>query len=202
MVVLVSALLGLIVAFVLAMTRIERVPLLSQISAVMVSFIRGTPIFIQMFVVYYGLPMVLLLVGINIMRMEKIIFVFIAYALNVGAFFSEIIRSSILAVPREQWDAAYAVGHGKLRTYIRIVIPQSISIATPSLGVTMTGLLQDTSLTFAMGIVDVIGRSRSLGTHYQHALEGYVVAGIIFVVLALIIDWVFGILAKRARTRN
>jgi L-cystine transport system permease protein len=155
-----------------------------------------------MFVVYYGLPMVLLLAGINIMRAEKIIFVFIAYALNVGAFFSEIIRSAILSVPREQWDAAYSVGHSKLRTYIRIVIPQSISIATPSIGVTLTGLLQDTSLTFAMGIVDVLGRARSLGGHYYHSLEGYVVAAFFFVVLSFGIDWIFGILSKRARTRE
>jgi L-cystine transport system permease protein len=202
MVVFVAASTGLVIGALLALARIERIPVLSQFGAALVSFIRGTPIFIQMFVVYYGLPMALLHVGINIMRAEKIIFVFITYGLNAGGFFSEIIRSAVLSVPREQWDAAMAIGHPKYQTYLRIIIPQSVVTAIPSMGVTMTGLFQDTSLTFAMGVVDVIGKARSLGIHTTHTLEGYFVAALIFVVFAALIERLFVFLEQATRTQR
>jgi L-cystine transport system permease protein len=202
MVVFIAAAFGMIAGALMALFRVERVPVLSQLSALLVSFIRGTPIFIQMFVVYYGLPMLLLAVGINIMRVEKIIFVFITYALNVGAFFSEIIRSAILSVPRDQWDAALAAGHPKYQAYLRIIIPQSVVIAIPSIGVTLTSLFQDTSLTFAMGVVDIIGKARSLGNRTTHTLEAYFVAAIIFVVFAELIERLFALLEQATRTQR
>ncbi|MDR1095178.1 MAG: ABC transporter permease subunit, partial [Spirochaetaceae bacterium] len=88
---------------VMAIMRIERVPVLSQVSAFLVSFMRGTPVLIQMFVIYYGLPLVLLPLGINIVRADKMLFIYIAFSLNASAFFSEIVRSSLLAVPSVQW---------------------------------------------------------------------------------------------------
>ena len=95
------------------------------------SFIRGTPIFIQLFVVYYGFPILLLPQGIDITRSSKLLFVLIAYALNAGGFASEMIRSAALAVPKDQWDVAASVGLSRPQTYFRVIIPQIAVIAIP-----------------------------------------------------------------------
>jgi L-cystine transport system permease protein len=201
-IVFVAMVLGIVLGALLAIVRIERVPVLDKIAAVLVSFVRGTPIFIQMFVIYYGLPMLLLLVGINIMRAEKMLFVYIAYGINAAAFFAEIFRSAILSVPNDQWDAALSIGHSKIQAYLRIITPQSAIIAIPSVGVMLTGLLQDTSLTIAMGVTDVVGKARALGNHNMHLLEAYIDTAIIFIILSILIERIFAFLEYKTRMQR
>jgi L-cystine transport system permease protein len=193
---------GLLFGMLLAIPRIERTPILSQFSRVVISFLRGTPIIIQMFIVYYGLPMLLQTMKIDITGWDKIYFIFVTYALNTGAFFAEIIRSSILSVPKSQSEAAAAAGLTRFQTYRRIIVPQSVSIAIPSLGMSMTGLLQDTSLAFTLGVLDVIGRVRALGALTSHVLEGYVVAAAIFILLSVGLEKVFGYIERKTRYRT
>lgn len=181
----------------IALVRIEKIPVAAQLCRVYVSFIRGTPIIIQMFLVYYALPFLLLHAGIDITRADKIWFVYITYGINSGAYFSEIFRPAILAVPKSQWDAGAASGLTKAQIYRRIVLPQSVVIAVPSLGVMMTGLLQDTSLAFALGVLDVIGRVRALGALTSRVLEGYVTAACIFVALSIALEKLFGFIEQR-----
>jgi L-cystine transport system permease protein len=202
MIVFVAMIFGVLLGTLLAIVRIERVPVLQNIAVVLISFVRGTPIFIQMFVLYYGLPMLLLLVGINIMRAEKMVFVFIAYGVNTAAFFAEIFRSAILSVPSDQWDAALSIGHSRAQAYLRIITPQSAVIAIPSVGVMMTGLLQDTSLTIAMGVIDVVGKARALGKHNMHLLEAYIDTAIIFIILSIFIERTFAFLERKTRTQR
>jgi L-cystine transport system permease protein len=199
LIVLVATLSGLVLGLLLAFPRLEKIPILSQFCQVSVSFIRGTPILIQMFIVYYALPMLLLQIGINITRWDKIYFIYITYGINTGAYFSEIIRSSILSVPVSQWDAAAAAGLTRIQAYRRIIIPQSAVIAIPSLGTSITSLLQDTSLAFALGITDVIGRVRALGAITSRILEGYVVAALIFIALTVILEKFFGYIETKTR---
>jgi L-cystine transport system permease protein len=199
LIVLAATLSGLAVALLLAFPRLEKIPVLSQLCQVSVSFIRGTPILIQMFILYYALPMLLLRLGINITRWNKIYFIYITYGINTGAYFSEIIRSSILSVPAAQWDAAAAAGLTRVQAYRRIIIPQSVVIAIPSLGTSMTSLLQDTSLAFSLGILDVIGRVRALGAITSRILEGYVVAALIFIVLTIALEKTFGYIEAKTR---
>jgi L-cystine transport system permease protein len=199
LIVLVATVLGLFIGLLLAFARLEKIPLLSQVSRVLVSFIRGTPILIQMFIVYYGLPMLLLRWGINITRWDKIYFIYITYGINTGAYFSEIIRSAVLSVPKAQKDAAAAIGLTRLQAYVRIIIPQSLVIAVPSLGTSITSLLQDTSLAFALGILDVIGRVRALGAITSRILEGYVVAALVFIALTITLEKLFGFIEVKTR---
>jgi L-cystine transport system permease protein len=202
LIVVVSGVFGMILGTLMAVARIERVPVARQAAAVLVSFIRGTPIFIQLFVIYYGLPLVLLVFGINIMRASKMFFVLVAYAVNVAGFTSEIIRSSVLAVPRSQWDAALSVGHNKLWCYLRVIAPQSAVISIPSFGGFAVSMLGDTALAGAMGIVDVLERAKVLGQHTLHTLEAYFVVAVIFVTLSVLIDKLFAGLEKKTSTRK
>ncbi|MDR1030338.1 MAG: amino acid ABC transporter permease [Treponema sp.] len=193
---------GFLFGAIMAIMRIERVPVLRQVSAFLVSFMRGTPVLIQMFVIYYGLPILFLPLGINIVRADKMLFIYIAFSLNSSAFFSEIVRSALLAVPSVQWDAAFSIGHSKLQSYLRIIAPQAVVIAVPSVGVMVVGLLQDTALTMAMGVWDVLGRAQALGLHSYHFLEAYIDAAIIFVVLSFGIQRVFSYIEQKTQTKR
>jgi len=197
LIVAVSAFFGLIIGSLFAAARIENIPVLREISAVSVSFIRGTPIFIQLFVVYYGLPMLLLPLGINIVRSSRLFFVLVAYSFNIAGFASEMIRSAVLAVPKSQWDAAYSVGLNKIQAYLRVIIPQSVVISIPPAGQLLTAALSDTALASAMGVIDAIARAQLLGAHSMHKLEAYIDVAILFVVLSFIFEQVFKYLQKR-----
>ncbi|MDR3123384.1 MAG: amino acid ABC transporter permease [Treponema sp.] len=193
---------GLVVGMFITFFRVEKIPVLNQLSVVFVSFVRGTPILAQLFVVYYGLPAVMKIFGVNIMRAEKIFFVFLTYALNSGAFLSENFRSAILSVSKSQWDAAAAIGLNKLQIYLRVIIPQSVVVAIPSVGTFLSQLLQDTSLAFALGIIDIVGKINTMGASISHVLEGYCVAAVLFTALTFGIERAFAFIEKKMRTQN
>jgi L-cystine transport system permease protein len=202
LIVAVSAGAGLFVGALFAAVRIEKIPILREIAAVLVSFIRGTPIFIQLFVVYYGLPVLLLPLGIDITRSSKLLFVLIAYGFNVAGFASEMIRTAALAVPKSQWDAAASIGLTKTQTYRRVIIPQMVVIAIPATGQLLTGTLSDTALASAMGIVDVLERARLLGNHTMHKLEAYFDVAVFFIAFSFLFDRVFRSLERRYHTNS
>lgn len=189
--------LGTALGVALAFARLYRVPALNQLATVFISFMRGTPIIVQMFVVYYGLPALLLGVGVDVNRWDKIYFIIITYGLNAAAFMGEIFRAAISSVPAGQSEAAYSVGLTRFQAFRRIVIPQAVKIALPSFGANLVGLLQDTSIAFSLGIVDVMGKVRTIGAVTFHYLEGYVCAAILFVALSVLIEKSFAMLGKR-----
>lgn len=192
-IVAVATAVGMVLGLAIAFVRIEKVPVLSQISQVFVSFIRGTPILVQLFLIYYGLPIVFTALG----NIEKIDYVYITYGLSTAAFFSEIFRSAISSVATDQKEAAASVGLTKLQTYRRIILPQAVQIAIPATGTMIVSLLQDTSLAFSLGVIDVIGKVRALAALTYRSLEGYFVAAIIFIVLSIVLERVFAWLTKR-----
>ena len=114
LIVVVSVAGGLVLGFILAAARIFKIPVLRELAALYISFVRGTPVLVQLFVVYYGLPL-------------------------LGAFMSEIIRSSIESVPKGQREAAASVGLTTFQAYKRIIIPQAFKIAAPSFGTRVIG---------------------------------------------------------------
>lgn len=193
-----AAFFGSLLGIIIALVRLEKVPVLSQVAAIFVSFIRGTPILVQLFIVYYGVPLIFqALLGIDINDWNKIIFVYISYSFNSGAFISEIFRAAIQSVPRSQTDAARASGLSRRQTYTRIVVPQAVRIGLPNFGTEIVNLLQDTSLAFTLGVIDVIGKVRVLATNYYHTIEGYFVAAILFVILSILFENIFARLDRR-----
>ncbi|MGY0837648.1 amino acid ABC transporter permease [Aerococcus urinaeequi] len=192
-IVAVATAVGMVLGLLIAFIRIEKIPVLSQISQVFVSFIRGTPILVQLFLVYYGLPIIFTALA----NIEKIDYVYITYGLNTAAFFSEIFRSAISSVATDQKEAAASVGSTRGQTYRRIILPQAVRIAIPATGTMIVSLLQDTSLAFSLGVIDVIGKVRALAALTYRSLEGYFVAAIIFIVLSILLERLFTWLTKR-----
>lgn len=197
-IVLIATIAGVVLAILLAAARIYQIPIAKWISRGFVSFILGTPILVQMFIIYYGLPLVLWNVfGIDINGWDKLIFVLITYLLNQSAFLAEIFRSAILSVPVGQTEAGYSVGLTGVQTFMRIVLPQAFRVAIPSFSVNLVGLFQDTSLAFMIGIIDIMGKAKLLQTSTQHVLECYIIIAVVFVCISVAIRLVFRALDQK-----
>ncbi|GCF94067.1 cysteine ABC transporter permease [Enterococcus florum] len=198
----VASLIGLLLGALLAFFRIEKVPIFHQLSAVFVSFIRGTPILVQLYVVYYGVPELLQVVGVDVSNLDKLIFIYITYGLNTAAFQSETIRAAILSVPQTQYEASTACGLTRTQTYLKVILPQAVRVAIPSFGTTTIALLQDTSLAFTIGVLDVVGTAKSIGSVTFHTLEGYIGAAVLFILLSILLERIFALLEDQLNYGN
>lgn len=173
--------LGFILALLIATARIKKIPVLNQILTVFISFERGTPLLVQMLVVYYALPLLLeALFGIDTRRWDKIIFVDLALILNEGVFLGEVFRGAITSIPKGQKEAAIACGMTDFSAFTKIVLPQAVRVALPATGLNLIGLFQETSLVFMIGVMDIIGRASALGATSGHSLESYLIIAVLF----------------------
>lgn len=197
LIVFIATVVGVVLGSIIAFIRVEKVPVFSQLFAVFVSFIRGTPILVQLYVVYYGVPSLLQAIQVDVSSWNKIIFIYITYGLNTAAFQSETIRAAILSVPTTQKEASIACGLTKPQMYLRVILPQVVRVALPSFGTTTVALLQDTSLAFTIGVIDVVGKAKAIGAVTFHTLEGYMGAAIIFIVLSFVLERFFASLEQR-----
>ncbi len=188
LIVVCSLLVGILAGFLVALPRMFKVPVLRQVSALYLSFFRGTPILIQLFLFYYGLPEIMKLVHVDMTRVPVLLFVILTYGLNTGAFMSEVIRSSVSAVDRGQVEAAYAVGMTGSQAFRRIVLPQALAVAVPVVSNLIIALLKDTSLAFTLGVMEMTGKAQTLGTLTQHFVESYLALALIYLVISLILE--------------
>ena len=189
---IISFVFGLILALIIACIQIRKTKVVSQLLRVFISFERGTPILVQMLIVYYAFPMILeSIFDIDTRGWGKIVFVDIALILNEGAFMAEIFRGAILAVPKGQTEAALACGLTNYQGFMRIVLPQAFKIAIPPVGVNLIGLFRSTTLASMIGVVDMVGYAQALGSTTGHTLESYVILAITFVVINFILQVLF-----------
>jgi L-cystine transport system permease protein len=182
MIMLTSLFFGFLLGMVLTVMKLRKGPISSAVATGYVSFIRGTPTLIQLFLVYYGLPKVLELAGIDINDWSKVIFAIITFSLNCGAFLSEVMRSSYLAVDRGQLEAAFSVGMGSVQAIRRIIFPQAFAIALPNLGNSVITLLKETSLAFIIGVNDIMGEALIIsgrGYGIRH-FETYIAVSLVY----------------------
>jgi len=201
-IVVVALLFGLLLGTGIAVARLYKVPVLSQLAAAYVSFIRGIPILVLLFIVYIGVPLAAGAFGANINRWDTLIFVMITYIVNSAAFLSEIVRSAVAGVEKGQMEAALSVGMTRWQAFSRIIAPQAIQIAIPALGNTVVSLLKDTSLAYTLGIIDVIGIIQAISSNTHRSLEAYTAAACIFFVLSFILERFFKWLEKKIGINN
>lgn len=197
-----SMFLGTILAIIVAVLRMKEIPVLKQILSVYISFMRGTPLLVQMMIAFYGIPLTfgdffLNTFDFNLNRVEPAFFVEIAIILNEGAFLGEIFRGAITSVPAIQTEAGYSIGLTKTQTFFRIVFPQAFKVALPHYGVDFVGVFQNTSLVFTLGVVDILGKAKTLGSATGHALEGYIAATILYISFSLILKGIFYLIENK-----
>jgi L-cystine transport system permease protein len=197
-----AMLLGTILAVFVAILRIKKIPVVNQLLLVFISFMRGTPLLVQMCLAFYGIPIVfgklfLNVFGINLNRFDAYIFVIIAFILNEAAFLGEIFRSAILAIPILQTEACYSIGMTKSQTLFRVVLPQAVHVAIPQYGADLIGVFHNTSIAFTLGVLDMMARAKTLGVSTGHTIEGFVVVALIYIVISLSLKGLFKLLEKK-----
>ncbi|NOU97725.1 ABC transporter permease subunit [Paenibacillus sp. LMG 31456] len=195
-IVVASVALGILIGLVTALPRLYKIPVLNRMVIIYISYTRGTPILIQMFLVYYGLPELLKAVHIDVTDVQPLVFVVITYALHFAAYFSEIVRAAVNAVDRGQAEAGYSIGMGNYDVLTRIVLPQAWQVALPNVANLIIGTLKDTSLAYTLGVMDVVGRAEMLGTTY-HFLEIWIALSIIYYTIVLIFEYSYRRLERR-----
>lgn len=192
-----------IIAFFLGIAvtavRIKKVSILYPLASIYISFSRGTPILIQLFVIYYGSPLLFKLAGIDINQWSQITFAIITLVFHNAAIFSEIARPAYLAVDKGQHDAADSIGMTGGQKVFRIIFPQVVPIALPTIGNMVIDLVKDTSVLFTIGVVDLMGRAKLIiaNNYGIGKVTVYIIVALIYWFISALVEWGVRLLEKR-----
>ena len=178
---LISFAFGLVIALGMALMRISEHRVLSGIARVYVSIIRGTPLLVQLFVIFYGMPSI----GIVVDPWPSAI---VAFSLNVGGYGAEVIRAAILSVAKGQWEAAYTVGMGRTRTLTRIILPQAARVSVPPLSNTFISLVKDTSLASLILVTELFRIAQQIAAFSYKFMVVYLTAALVYWVICFVLS--------------
>jgi len=184
------ALMSFAIGLVLALMRLSSKRWLSNIARVYISLVRGTPLLVQLFVIFYGLPSI----GVVIDPWPSAV---VAFSINVGGYAAEVIRAAILSVPKGQWEAAYMVGMSRSRALTRIILPQAARVSVPPLSNTFISLVKDTSLASVILVTELFREAQQITAFSQEFMLIYLEAALIYWVICLVLSTGQGFLEKR-----
>lgn len=187
---LISFFLGLLLALLVALGRMSRFKPISALCAFYVWIIRGTPLLVQLFIIFYGLPSV----GIVFSPFVSAI---IGLTISQGAYNSEVIRGALTGIPKGQHEAPYALGMTKFQTLIHVIIPQAALTAVPALGNSFISLLKDTSLTSVLTVQEIFMVAKQISAIQYKPLILYIEAAFVYLVFSTFLTWVQTKLEKR-----
>lgn len=196
---------SLILSFFIAVVRINKVKILSKLAIIYVSFIRGTPLLVQIYLSYYGIPKFLNHMNVkfgwslNVNNVPVIMFVYVAFILNMSAYMSETFRAAILSVEKGQMEAAISIGMSKWQAMRRIILPQAFVTALPNLGNSFISLIKDTSLAFVVSIVELMGKAKIVGAAGLNFFEVYIVVALIYWIVCIVMEGLLMSLEKIVR---
>lgn len=186
---------GIVLGMLLAVIRLGKSKVLNVITAVFISFERGTPLLIQTLVVYFGLRAVFIN-GFGIAsasRWNAAYFALIAYGLNLGCFLSETFRGAFLAIDRGQIEAAESIGMDKFQIFRRVILPQGARIALPNMGNLLLDDFKAISLAFSIGVIEIMGRGQGLANASRGvgAVGIYAAVALVYWIVCFLLDKLF-----------
>jgi cystine transport system permease protein len=187
---LLSFALGLVLAILVALMRISVNPIVSGIARFYISVIRGTPMLVQLFVIFYGLPSI----GVTLDPWPSAV---IALSLNVGGYAAEVVRAAILSVPKGQWEAAYTVGMNRTRTLTRVILPQAARVSVPPLSNTFISLVKDTSLASLILVTELFKVAQQIAAATLEFMVVYLAAALVYWVICLVLSFGQSALERR-----
>lgn len=179
----ISFALGLVLALVAAIGRMSSSPVPRAIARTYISIIRGTPLLIQLFLIFYALPEI----GIDF---DPFVAAVIALSLNVGGYAAEVIRSAIESIPKGQWEAAQTIGMSPRTALRRIILPQATRTAIPPLSNTLVSLLKDTSLTSIILVVELTQIARIAAAPTFQYMAMFALAALYYWIICTILSFV------------
>ncbi|EMG26855.1 amino acid ABC transporter permease [Listeria fleischmannii 1991] len=187
---LLSFIIGMAIALLIALCRLSSSKLLRGIGRAYVSIIRGTPLLVQLFVIFYGLPTIGL-------KFDPFAAAVIAFSLNVGGYAAEIVRGSIQSVPKGQWEAGYTIGMNYRQTLFRIIIPQAARVSVPPLSNTFISLVKDTSLASLVLVSELFRKAQEIAATSYEFLLIYMEAGLLYWILCVFLSGIQNRLERR-----
>lgn len=188
-----SMIIALILSVVLALVRIYKIKGLYLLSNIHVSFFRGTPLLVQLFLLYYGIPQIIpIFKNINAYNAAVI-----GLSLNASAYMAEVIRGAITSVDKGQLESALSVGMSNLQAMRRIILPQAARVAVPSLANSFIDLIKGSSLAFTLGVAEIMAKAQMEAAGSYKFFEAYLAVAIIYWIVVII----FSYLQKRLENK-
>lgn len=181
--------LGLLVAF----GRMHKNPLISGIIKIYISFMRGTPLMLQLFMVYYG-PYYIFKVSLH--PGYRMTAVYIGFILNYAAYFAEIYRSGIQSMDRGQYEAAEILGYSKMQCFFRIILPQVWKKILPSITNEVISLVKDTSLAFSISVMEMFTQAKALSSS-QSSMFPLIMAGVFYYIFNFVVAFIMEQMEKK-----
>lgn len=187
---LISFSLGLILALFTALARISKIKPLKALASFYVWIIRGTPLLVQLFIIFYGLPKV----GIVL---DPLVAAIIGFTLSVGAYNSEIIRAAILSIAKGQWEAAYSIGMTESQALRRIILPLAARVSIPPLSNSFISLVKDTSLAAAITVAEMFQIAQRITAATYEPLLLYFEVALIYLLFSTVLTILQSKIEKR-----
>lgn len=182
---LITFVIGIILAVLTALARLSGIKPLQWIARFYVSILRGTPLLVQLFIIFFGLPSV----GITINSFTAAI---IGFSLSVGAYGSEIIRAALLSIPKGQWEAGFSISMTYTQALRRIILPQATRVSIPPLSNSFISLVKDTSLASTIIVAEMFRKAQEIAAQNYEFLLVYSEAALIYWVICMILSIVQG----------
>lgn len=173
---------AMIIAVTAAMMQYAKLPVLTQLCRFYIWVFRGTPLLVQLFVVFYGLPDL----GI---RMEPFPAAVLVFSLNEGAYCAETVRAALEAVPEGQMEAGYCAGMNYMQTMRRIILPQAMRTAFPPLSNSLIAMVKDTSLAANITVVEMFRATEQINARVYEPLALYIEVGLIYLLFSTVLTW-------------
>ncbi|QAY60490.1 amino acid ABC transporter permease [Microbacterium protaetiae] len=198
-----ATVLGVIIGLVMALIKMGRVPVLSQLNAVLVSYLRGTPALVQLLLNVNAAPILILLsnrwlgTDFDALALSPFLIATFTFALHEAGYGSETIRAALLSVDKREIEAAHALGMTGWQTLRRVIIPHAAVVAFPTLVSQFIGMLKASSLAFVVSVVEVTAYAKILGGRDYRYFEAYLATAIIYWALTVVIEQITARVEKR-----
>lgn len=181
-----------------AIVRVKKKGIFYPIVSLIVSFFRGTPMTVQIFLVFFGIPVVMENFNVNANLWNPIIFPIIALGLNQACYYCEAWRSAYLSIDKGQLEAGESIGFGTVQNFMFVIVPQCLRIAMPNMKNLTTEGLKSTALAFSIGVVDIMGKAHELcAVHFGLGSTWiYITASVIYWAIDIVVEIVFTVIAK------
>ncbi|TCT16834.1 amino acid ABC transporter membrane protein (PAAT family) [Natranaerovirga pectinivora] len=184
-----SIILGVLIGFIIALLKLSKYKIINIPASIYIGLIRGTPILVQLLILYYGLT--------NFIRLDPFPSAVIAFGVHNGAYIAEIFRGAILSIDHGQREAARSLGMTKDQAFKRVVFPQALKRAVPPLGNQFIIAIKDSSLASAIAIRELLMQARQLGSSTFNTLEYLIIAAIYYLIITLSLSFVVKKVEKR-----
>lgn len=190
-----SFFMGLVFGLFIALIRIYKVPVFNQFCIFFISFFRGTPLLVQLFVFYFGIPASF---GSQFWgKIDALFYALFVFSLYASAYLAELWRSAIISVDKAQLDAAYSLGMNAFHSFKRIILPQAFMIALPNLCNFFIIQLKNTALAFTITVNELMGLSEIEAGRSSKFLEVYLMAALMYWGACVLFEFIFSLFEKR-----